>query len=413
VPAIAKVVVSRHVQTKAHQRSVGSQAYLARRPRKQFSLGKGRWAIRKRKILEEFISEKIVGSSDWMNGGEGTMHVHAVVSKLFNKHPKLLTGVIADIGDTHQAFKEAYVGVEVEMCGDLQHHHDSIAGPLYALLNLTETGYQKLINSLSWKYDHEQGRHKRIRFKWRTRMPRLMSQIAMRSAKQRFMCSNGLVRARNQAHVDAAIVLIRRIRVLVQQGLLVLTPGLKLRVQILGVATRIWPSLKVNGTTIILKVMYEAPHGTKTEGAGVDSEANMLPIGFYLGDDCLKEMQEFMSHLPNMLKEIQNEGLDIYGDHVDIEFWIGGDLKFVTGILGMSGIQTVNPCPYYNVEDSKGQREMNLSKEELDEKGVEARTIEDIRKYAHMHNGEDYDYPRCNEHITKGIEYPIRSTYHR
>jgi hypothetical protein len=348
-----------------------------------------------------------------MDGGEGSIHVHTVLSKLFNKHPKLLAGVVADIGDTHQAFKEAYAGVEAEVCGDLQDHLDSIAGPLYALLNLTETGYQKLINSLSWKYDHEQGRHRRIRFKWGTRMPRLMSQIAMRAAKQRFMRSIGIVRGRNQAYVDAAIVLIRRIRVLVQQGLLVLTPGLKLRVQILGDATGIWPSLKVNGTTIILKVMYEAPHGTKTEGAGVNSKANMLPIGFYLGDDCLKEMQEFMSHLPDMLKKIQSEGLDIDGDHVDIEFWIGGDLKFVTGILGMSGNQTVNPCPFCNVEDSKGQREMHLSKEELDVKGVEARTIDDIQMYAHIHNGEDYDCPRCNEHITEGIEYPVRSTYHR
>jgi hypothetical protein len=85
----------------------------------------------------------------------------------------------------------------------------------------------------------------------------------------------------------------------------------------------------------------------------------------------------------------------------------------VTGILGMSGNQTVNPCPFCIVEDSKGQREMHLSKEELDVKGVEARTIEDIQKYVHMHNGEDYDCPRCNEHITEGIEYPVRYTYHR
>ena len=65
---------------------------------------------------------------------------------------------------------------------------------------------------------------------------------------------------------------------------------MKLKVLILGDATGIWKSLKVNGITIILKVMYDAPHGARKEGAGVNSKANMVPIGFYLSDDCLKEM---------------------------------------------------------------------------------------------------------------------------
>ena len=39
VPDVAKVAVSRHVQIEAREWSVGSQAYLARRPRKQCSLG--------------------------------------------------------------------------------------------------------------------------------------------------------------------------------------------------------------------------------------------------------------------------------------------------------------------------------------------------------------------------------------
>jgi hypothetical protein len=114
-----------------------------------------------------------------------------------------------------------------------------------------------------------------------------------------------------------------------------------------------------------------------------------------------------------MLEKIQTEVLDIDGKHVAIEFWIGGDLKFVTGLLGMPHNQTVNPCPYCNVEDSKGRREMHLSEENLNARGVNARTIEDVRKLAHVHNGEDYDCPRCKEHISEGIEYPDPSTYQR
>ena len=69
------------------------------------------------------------------------MHVHAVVSKLFIKHSNVLFGVIADIGDIHQALKSSKAGVEADMCKELQDYLDSFAGPLYALLNLTETRY--------------------------------------------------------------------------------------------------------------------------------------------------------------------------------------------------------------------------------------------------------------------------------
>ncbi len=59
------------------------------------------------------------------------------------------------------------------------------------------------------------------------------------------------------------------------------------------------------------------------------------------------------------------------------------------GERGLAGNQTINPFPSCNVEDSKGNREMYLSKEELDGRGVYARTNEAIMKLAHVHNGED------------------------
>jgi hypothetical protein len=56
---------------------------------------------------------------------------------------------------------------------------------------------------------------------------------------------------------------------------------------------------------------------------------------------------------------------------------------------------------------------MHLSMEELDGRGVYSRTNKAIMKLAHVHNGEDYDCPRCKEHIPDGIEYPVRSKYYR
>ena len=46
-----------------------------------------------------------------------------------------------------------------------------------------------------------------------------MSQLSMRASKKRFMTSIGIVRGENQAYVEAAIVLVRRIQVLVKQGI--------------------------------------------------------------------------------------------------------------------------------------------------------------------------------------------------
>ena len=101
-PRVAKVVVSRYVQTnEVYQRNVGTQASLSRTPRILGVLVKDRWASRKQKIVEIFISDNIVGGSSWMDGGDGSMHVNAVLSKLFNRHPKLFSGVVTDIGDTH------------------------------------------------------------------------------------------------------------------------------------------------------------------------------------------------------------------------------------------------------------------------------------------------------------------------
>ncbi len=103
VPVIAKVVVSRHVETKVYQRSVGSQASLFRAPRVLGAVAKYRRAGQRRKTIENFISNNIVGGSSWNNGGDGSRHVHAILSNLFNKHPMLLSGVVAYTDHTHEA----------------------------------------------------------------------------------------------------------------------------------------------------------------------------------------------------------------------------------------------------------------------------------------------------------------------
>ena len=373
-----------------------------------------KWINRKAKQLIEFISDQIIGDSSWTEeDGTGVQHVSKVISKLFTRHPVVLAGVIQNIGDKHTAFKEMKAEVESGVCDQIQAHLDSIAGPLYSLLNLTEREYQKLINALSWEFDYEHGKHRRIRFKWGSKMPRFMSYIKLREAKKQFMQTLGMVREENRAYVDAETVLVRRIKTLVKQGILVLQPGMKLRVQLLGDATGIWKSLKVNGTTIVLKIMYDMPHGAKKEGSGCNSKTNMIPLGFYLGDDCLKDMQQYMSHLPAMLQKIQDEGVTVDDTQLDVEFWLGGDLKFVTAMLGMSGNSSINPCPLCKALHSKKCRQLHLTKAELQKAKVDARTIAEIHELAHVYLGRNVTCKACSKQITKDITHPERTKYGR
>ena len=373
-----------------------------------------KWINGKAKKLIGFISDHVVGDSSWTeDGGIGVQHVNAVLGKLFTRHPVVLAGVLQNIGDKHTVLKEMKAEVESAVCDQIQDHLDLIAGPLYSLLNLTEREYQKLINALSWEYDYEQGKHRRIRFKWGSKMPRFMSYIKLREAKRQFMETLGMVREENRAYVDAETVLVRRIRTLVKQGILVLHSGMKLRVQLLGDATGIWKSLKVNGTTVVLKIMYDVPHGAKKEGSGCNSKTNMIPIGFYLGDDCLKDMQQYMPHLPAMLQKLQDEGVTIDDTKLDVEFWLGGDLKFVTAMFGMSGNSSSNPCPLCKASHSKKCRQLHLTKAELQKGKVDARTVAEIQELAHLYLGRNVKCRACSKQITKDITHPQRTTHGR
>ena len=377
------------------------------------------WVRIRCKQLEDAISEVVAGNDSWKDEnnpqGAEARATSAVLAKVFTKIPHIMTGVLDDIGDKHPSIKEMKKAVEKSVCDKIQDHLNAIVSPLYALLNLTERDYQKLVNALSWEYDVEHEKHRRIKFKFGTRMPRLMAHLGLRELKKKFMDEIGLVRERNKAHVEAVPLLKRRIQDLVKEKILQIEDGMKLKVQVLGDATGIWKSMKVNGTTIVLKIMYDTPHGTKKEGTGVNSKRNMLPVGFYLGEDCLGEMRKYMSHLPSMLEAIQNNGIDVDGKHIDIEFWLGGDLKFVTAMLGMSTNGTIHPCPFCLAEDSVKNRQMHFTIEQLKDAGVTDRTLSEIFKMAHLYVDEDeegeYQCPCCEQVINKGTEHPERTKY--
>jgi hypothetical protein len=65
----------------------------------------------------------------------------------------------------------------------------------------------------------------------------------------------GLIHGDTIAYMDPETVLIRCLEKLVEEVILHLTPNMIINVYVLGDATGIWRSIKVNGTTIILKPM--------------------------------------------------------------------------------------------------------------------------------------------------------------
>ena len=135
---------------------------------------------------------------------------------------------------------------------------------------------------------------------------------------------------------------------LVQKGLLTLTPGMEIKVQVLGDATTVWRSMGVNGTTVVLKALYNDKNvnGDKDKGDGVNCVQNQRAIGFYLGDDTLAELREHARDLPDQLAKIAEQGITVNGVHVRIRLLLGGDMKFLNSMCGLQNNSATFPCPF-------------------------------------------------------------------
>ena len=85
------------------------------------------------------------------------------------------------------------------------------------------------------------------------RWPPLYKVIAEIEATTSSLGLNNL--GKGAAHMDSEKVLIHQLQYLARKGHILLDDGLTIWVQILGDATGVWRSLKMNGTTIVLKVI--------------------------------------------------------------------------------------------------------------------------------------------------------------
>ena len=101
-------------------------------------------------------------------------------------------------------------------------------------------------------------------------------------------------------------------------------------------------------------------------------------------------MKTNMSHAPLELEGIQRDGVDVHGRHVNIKFWLGGDLKFITAMLALCGNSSIYPCPFCLVCDRKDKQQLYFTRAQLQGARVEDRTIFQIMRHAHYYDGADY-----------------------
>ena len=170
-----------------------------------------------------------------------------------------------------------------------------------------------------------------------------------------------------------------------KRGFIDLFDGHNKVVQVLGDATGIWKLLKVNGTVIVLKVIYPTQ---KLEGQGMNRINNQKAFAFYLGDDCRDDLERRLPNLASDLADIcfigvevdlNDDGDDLISGNivkVKVAFRVGGDFKFLTGLMGINTNAGSYPCALCEVADFKASKQLHLTRAELQEVGVRHRTVE-------------------------------------
>ena len=268
-----------------------------------------------------------------------------VLQAFFRQYPTLFT----ELADPKRCGKDAAKKTEEETVKFLEEQYVRVSSSIFTGCNLTHRGYQKLINLTSNVY--EDGEKFAIKLPQGSDPPKFLPKNKMLEHLKNVMAKLGLETAGENggaAWLDPSKVVVERVRQLGQQGLLQLQDGNTLKVQVLGDATTVWKSLKVNGTTVCMKVIYnDKQDGKKKEHGGVNCVQNQRAIGFYLGDDCLKDLKlNAPADLPDKLEQLQRGGIQVDGVNIKIHLVLGGDLKFITALLGLAGNAALFPCPF-------------------------------------------------------------------
>ena len=280
-----------------------------------------------------------------VGAGKGSTRPEDVI-EVFDLFFKQYQKLFDQVGVPKRRGMNLAASAEAETIATIQEHMDNVVVALYTSTDLTDRGYQALINYTSNEWIGE--RLVRLKLPWGTSMAKWMSKNQLKAKLKEASEKLGIEVKPGSAWLDPEAVLIKRIEELAEKGLLHLIHGMTIRVQLLGDASTVWKSMKVNGTTMVLKVLYDDKNtdGKKIIGDGVNTVQNQRAIGFYLGDDTLAQIREHAPDLPQKLAKLADEGITVNVAQVNIRLLLGGDLKFINSMLGLQTNSATFPCPF-------------------------------------------------------------------
>jgi hypothetical protein len=196
-------------------------------------------------------------SADYVDDGINMILLGQFLAALTRKHEGLESCFLDALAEQRgvNAYKQRLKKVEKITVDAVQAQLTSVAVLLLAHLRVSHAGYQTLVNATSWATSDGDIRAVRVLCPLGTPMCRWPPLYKVLAKVEATTSSLGLKNlGKGAAHMDCKLVLIDQILFLSRKGLISLVDGLTIWVQILGDATGVWRSLKMNGTTIVLKV---------------------------------------------------------------------------------------------------------------------------------------------------------------
>ena len=205
-------------------------------------------------------TSRVDGIVDVGDNGNGfnSVLLGQILAELTRRHDGLLANFLDALEEQRgvNCYKTRLKEVEEATVAVVQGQLTSVAVLLLAHLGVSHAGYQTLINATSWIVDEDNNKGvSRVHCPLGTPMCRWPPLYKVMEGIKATTSALGLKNMGNgAAYMECKAVLVDQLRALRKAGLINLVEGDTIWVQILGDATGIWRSLKMNGTTIVLKV---------------------------------------------------------------------------------------------------------------------------------------------------------------
>jgi hypothetical protein len=123
------------------------------------------------------------------------------------------------------------------------------------------------------------------------------------------------------------------------------------------------------------------------EGFLTNSLENNMHCSFYIRDDCYEDIMRSCPGIPEVIRNLEAEGIMVNGRHHAVQSRTGGDLKLLNGWMGLCGCSSNYPCIY-----CKARKEhLFMTKSAWGSSGgLPMRTVQEMTQMAYV--VLDYDY---------------------